>query len=159
MNNKAQSRVAHSGLQAPPTPNPEGVLQHDVRCTDTIMNTAPVAYQSATTLSTSMHPTTIAKPRWGLGSGSPRRQATWGLVCRNARHPSSQRPITRRGGLRPNSAAPDHRELRKNDASCAPFRPRQGSHRVMNHSLGRPIALPHYPGRHLRSLYSRALPL
>jgi hypothetical protein len=31
-------------LQVPPTVNPEGVLQHDVRSTDTIMDTAPVAY-------------------------------------------------------------------------------------------------------------------
>ena len=48
-------------LQVPPTPNPEGVLQHDVRCTDTITDTAPVAYQSATTLSTPMHPMTTVK--------------------------------------------------------------------------------------------------
>ena len=84
MNNKAQSRAAHSGLQVPPTPNPEGVLQHDVRCTDTIMDTAPVAYQSATTLSTPMHPMTIVKPRWGLGSDLTRTQGALrdpGLRC------------------------------------------------------------------------------
>jgi hypothetical protein len=46
-----------------------------------------------------------------------------------------------------------------NDASWAPFRPRQSGHRVVNHLLGRPGALPHYPGRHLRSLHSRALAL
>jgi hypothetical protein len=74
-------------LQVPPTPNPEGVLQHDVRCTDTIMDTAPVACQSATTLSTPMHPMTIGKPRWGLGSDLTRTQGALrdpGLRCISA---------------------------------------------------------------------------
>ena len=79
-----KGRAAHPGLQVPPTPNPEGVLQHDVRCTDTIMDTAPVAYQSATTLSTLMYPMTIVKPRWGLGSDLTRTQGALrdpGLRC------------------------------------------------------------------------------
>jgi hypothetical protein len=64
--------------------NREGVLQHDVRCTDTIVDTAPVAYQSATTLSAPTHPMTIVKPRWGLGSGLTRTQGALrdrGLRC------------------------------------------------------------------------------
>ena len=69
--------VASIKLQVFPTVNPEGVLQHDVRSTDTIMDTAPVAYQSATTLSTPMHPMTIVKPRWGLGSDLTRTARPW----------------------------------------------------------------------------------
>jgi hypothetical protein len=86
-------------------------------------------------------------------------QSRWPLRKRNATHPSSQRSITGSGGLRLNFNAPEHRELRENNASWAPFRPRQSGYQVVNHSLGRSIALRHYPGRHLRSLYSRALAL
>jgi hypothetical protein len=78
------SSAAHTGLQVPPMPNPEGVLQHDVRSTDTTMDTAPVAYPSATTLSTPIHPMTIVKPRWGLGSDLTRTQGAMrdpGLRC------------------------------------------------------------------------------
>jgi hypothetical protein len=66
------------------------------------MDTAPVAYQSATALSTPMYPMTIVKPRWGLGSdltrtvsrrwrGGRKTISTGGLVKNN--HGASPRSI------------------------------------------------------------------
>ena len=58
------------------------------------MDTAPVAYQSATTLSTPMRPMTIVKPRWGLGSDLTRTQGA-------LRDPGSAVSRRWRGGCKP----------------------------------------------------------